>query len=375
VGAFRVKVAYVSQGYSPHDRRFLNALAANGVDVFHFQFEGRVTELRGTDPACQCINVGEFPSNLRDEGVGLILGGHFDDCGIQIVLCGPLHTIGAFIARNVRCVMVQISHAYDVLLDAAASDENLASIRAAIGAADGLFVDCEAVLEECRMIGPIPQELPILNIPWGIELQRTKTKTSARKDLLPREGWGDESVVLLSIRSLEEIYQLDQLLLFFREAKKEHHNIRLVLVGGGSLKDELHRLIEELGLAKDVCTPGWITESELSQYFEAADVYISTAKCDGSSISLLQAMNSGVVSMVNRVGGNVDWVEHGENGWLFDMNLGSFLRCLDECITSRSQWAEIRSRASELVHNRADWQKNSKALVAYLDGILVGASG
>ena len=271
--------------------------------------------------------------------------------------------------------MVQISHAYDVLLEAAASNENLASIRAAIGVADGLFVDCEAVLEECRMIGPIPKELPILNIPWGIELQRTKTKTSARKDLLAREGWGDESVVLLSIRSLEEIYQLDQLLLFFREAKKEHHNIRLALVGGGSLKDELHRLIEKLGLAKDVCTPGWITESELPQYFEAADVYISTAKCDGSSISLLQAMNSGVVSMVNRVGGNVDWVEHGENGWLFDMNLGSFLCCLDECITSRSQWAEISSRASELVHNRADWQKNSKALVTYLDGILIGASG
>lgn len=374
MGAFRVKVAYVSQGYSPHDRRFLNALAENGVDVFHFQFEGRVTELRGTVSVCQHVDVGKLSSDALDVGVGLKLEGQFNDCGIQVVLCGPLHTVGAFIARNVRCVLVQISHAYDVLLESYASDEKRASICEAIGSADGLFVDCEAVLEECRKVCSIPGDLPILNIPWGIDLQRNKTKTSVREDLFTREGWDDDSVVLLSIRSWEEIYQLDQLLLFIREAKKKYHSIKLVLAGNGSLKNELNRLIEEYELAKDVCTPGWITESELCHHFEAADVYISTAKCDGSSISLLQAMDSGAVSMVNRVGGNVDWVEHGANGWLFDMHLDSFLRCLDECLASRSQWDEIRSRASELVHNRADWQKNAKALVAYLDEVLVEAS-
>jgi len=374
VGAFRVKVAYVSQGYSPHDRRFLNALAANGVDVFHFQFEGRVTELRGTVSVCQHVDVGELPSNTLDDGVGLKLKGQFNDYGIQIVLCGPLHSVGAFIARNVKCVIVQIAHAYDVLLEAHASVENMTLIREAIGSADGLFVDCEAVLDECRKVCSIPGGVPILNIPWGIDLQRYKTKTSVREDLFTREGWGDDSVVLLSIRSWEEIYQLDQLLLFIREAKKRHHNIKLVLAGNGSLKNELNRLIEEYRLAKDVCTPGWITESELCHHFEAADVYISTAKCDGSSISLLQAMDSGAVSMVNRVGGNVDWVEHGANGWLFDMNLDSFLRCLDECLASRSQWDEIRLRASELVHNRGDWQKNSKTLVAFLDEVLGGDS-
>lgn len=366
----RIRIAYLSQGYSPHDRRFLEAFIDHGVESYFLQFEGRVSELRPVSAKVSQISLGSLPATDQEEKRGDELEGLLQEAQIDLLLCGPLHTVGGFVARNVNFPTVQISHGYDVFLESEKSEANRLSIVEALKTADGLFVDCDSVLKKCHEIGIIPDQTKILNIPWGIGLSADENRICAERENLPEFECEEESLVLLSIRSWEEGYQIEKLLLLFKEAKLRHPEIKLILAGDGSLRGGIKKLIEEYKLIKDVYTPGWVTESELIPFFRASDLYLSTAACDGSSISLLQAMEQGSIPLLNKVGGNNDWVKHGFNGWLFDMNVTSFCEAIEASISRRKNWVDMKKNSLDLVKTQADWSVNSEVLVQYLKTLI-----
>lgn len=75
----------------------------------------------------------------------------------------------------------------------------------------------------------------------------------------------------------------------------------LVLVGGGSASASLHRLAHELGIAEHVRFLGYRTDS--ANCYRAFDVFTLSSHSEGTSISLLEAMSSGVCPVVTAVGG------------------------------------------------------------------------
>ncbi len=49
----------------------------------------------------------------------------------------------------------------------------------------------------------------------------------------------------------------------------------------------------------------------------AADLYMSASHTDGSSVSLMEAMACGLPCAVSSIAGNQEWVQTGEQGWVF----------------------------------------------------------
>lgn len=59
---------------------------------------------------------------------------------------------------------------------------------------------------------------------------------------------------------------------------------------------------------------GWVTRDEVVRWMDRADVYLQTSLWEGLPVSVLQAMASGLPSVVTDVVGNRDAVQHGYSG-------------------------------------------------------------
>ena len=59
-----------------------------------------------------------------------------------------------------------------------------------------------------------------------------------------------------------------------------------------------------------------ISQERLPDYFRAADLYVSCSLSDGSSVSLFEAMATGLPVVVTEAPGNHEWVLTSDNGWL-----------------------------------------------------------
>jgi glycosyltransferase involved in cell wall biosynthesis len=94
----------------------------------------------------------------------------------------------------------------------------------------------------------------------------------------------------------------------------EVDDVDLVLAGDGQLRSELERQVAELGITPRVHFLG--VRRDVPNLLRAADVFALTSVSEGASITVLEAMASGVPSVVTDVGGNPELVRQGRDGLL-----------------------------------------------------------
>jgi glycosyltransferase involved in cell wall biosynthesis len=111
---------------------------------------------------------------------------------------------------------------------------------------------------------------------------------------------------------------LDILLEVAALLKVRSPGIRFVLVGdlAGGRGDELLRHRAALGLAQDVIVTGF--RSDVDRALAAFDVYALTSRSEGFSISLIEAMASGLPVVSTRCGGPEHIVDDGVTGLLVE---------------------------------------------------------
>jgi glycosyltransferase involved in cell wall biosynthesis len=90
----------------------------------------------------------------------------------------------------------------------------------------------------------------------------------------------------------------------------------LNLAGTGSLKDELVRLTQELKLENDVKFLG--ARSDIPDLLYQNDIWVMSSKWEGLSISMLEAMASGIPIVATDVGSNSEVIENNINGSLVE---------------------------------------------------------
>ena len=176
-------------------------------------------------------------------------------------------------------------------------------------------------------------------------------------------GW-ENDFVLISTRAWEPLYGLDVLIDGFIEVARSEVNLRLLLLGVGSLELVIHSKLENAGMLDRVHFAGQVDYDDLPDYYRSADLYISASYSDGSSISLLEAMACGVPALVSDIPGNREWVTPGKEGWLF---IKGDPKSLSEGILlshrNRKELYEMAEAARHLTEKRANWQENFTSLL------------
>ncbi len=360
-----MRILYFSRDYTPHDYRFLTSLAQTEHEVFYLRLErrGHMQEDRALPEKVRVVQwAGGMGAARLSHALRLLasLRRALRKIKPDLIHAGPIQTVGLLAALSGFCPLVSMSWGSDLMQDADKNAWYRWATRFTLRRTDVLFVDCEAVRQKAIGFG-YPAER-IVTFPWGVDLEQF----SPKKDddaLRARAGWQD-AFVLLHLRSWEPVYGVDVLARGFVLAAQQRPDLRLFLLGGGSLAGKVRRIFMDGGVLDYVHFAGQVSQAELPKYHRAADLYLSASHSDGSSVSLMEALASGVPALVSNIPGNREWVTPGENGWQFeDGNPEALARGILQAMDQREKLVELGRAARRLAEQRANWPENFKCLL------------
>jgi glycosyltransferase involved in cell wall biosynthesis len=378
-----VRILYFSRDYTPHDHRFLTAMTEAGLQVFFLRLEqrSRQTEDRALPAGVELVRPDwdKKPAPFRWIDLParvLELRRILRTIEPDVIHAGPIQTcayIAALAGDRSGAPLVSMSWGSDLLVDAHKNSWMRNLTRFALRRSDWLLGDCRAVQDAAVEAFGFPAE-HITLFPWGVDLQRFHPPS--REGLPPSSPVGRVSLpasypgdfVVLSLRSWEPIYGVDVVIKGFARAAAVEPRLRLMLLSGGSLALQIQRMIEQNGLRDRVHLGGQVSQTDLPRFYQAADLYLSASQSDGSSISLLEALASGLPALVSDIPGNREWVQPGEQGWLFpagdpDALAQGLLRAAILSVDDPQIMARMRAASRRLAEERADWSKNAPKLI------------
>jgi glycosyltransferase involved in cell wall biosynthesis len=235
---------------------------------------------------------------------------------------------------------------------------------------DHIHCDAEYVKYKIKQDYNI-EDKKISVFPRGIDLKlfTPLDKNTCRKQLEIEQ----KKFAVIFNRYFEAVYGINSLLEGYRIFASDKEDVLLLLLSSGSLKSMVLRFIEDNGLTSKVKFVGKIPNTRMPVYLGASDIYISTSKTDGSSLSLLEAMATGLGVIVTDVPAIKEWVSEA-NGIMVQRNSpNSISGALEEYYKDR-QLAQIHGKRSiAITKEKADWDKNYLKLKEIYAGIIGSA--
>ena len=354
-----MRVLYFSRDYTPHDHRFLSALAGTGHDVFYLRLERGPRQVEDRPVPSKITQIqwrgGKERFHWRSlPGYLLSLKRLIRRIKPDLIHAGPIQDVGLLAALSGFKPLLIMSWGFDLMQDA---DRNAAYrwiTRYVLRKAAVFTSDCEATREKAVNFGVPPQRTVVF--PWGVDL----TTFSPRSEQRSSKG----HFVVLCNRSWEPRYGVDVLARAFVAVSKQRRDVDLYLVGDGSQRAHICRILEDGGVRTRVTFAGHVANKDLRRWYHRADLYVSPSHVDGSSVSLLEAMACGLPVLVSDIPANKEWVTEGENGWLFCDGDANHLA--EKILAAIAQWEtlpRVGQSSRRVAELRADWKKNAEALM------------
>lgn len=182
--------------------------------------------------------------------------------------------------------------------------------------ADLITCDAEHVKRVMIRFGVPEDKIIIIN--FGVETDRycPGPKDDKLTSMLNITG----SPVIISLRSLKEIYDVQSLVESAPDVLKEFPNAIFIIAGDGPLKQVLINRAKELGIIENMRFVGNVDSNQMPSYLRLADIYVSTALSDaGIASSTAEAMAVGLPVVITDFGDNPEWVKHGDSGFLIPL--------------------------------------------------------
>lgn len=349
-----MKILYFSKDYTTHDHRFLTVLAKSEYEVFYLRLEQENTPFEDR-PLPSEVQIIHWEDEVRTpRALKKILKFLKPD----VVHAGPLQECAFLVAKTGFSPLVSMSWGSDILVTADENEEMRQKTLLTLKKSSILIGDCEAVRQKAISLN-FPDDAIVI-FPWGIDLVRFSPVK--RHDLRMRWAW-DDAFVIYHSRSWEPIYGVDALAKGFVMAANQRPELRLLMLGGGSMVHHIRGIFQQGGVLEKVHFTGRVSQDKLPEYYQNADLYVSASHSDGSSVSLMEALGCGLPVLVSDIFGNREWVRD-DLGWLFEVdNPRAIADGMIRAYDLREDLASYGKIARQVAEERADWQKNSTLLL------------
>ncbi|GKM05159.1 group 1 glycosyl transferase [Klebsiella variicola] len=120
----------------------------------------------------------------------------------------------------------------------------------------------------------------------------------------------ESNITILNVGGLRP--QKDPVLFSKLSAKLSSEKIKFVWIGDGD--EDIKRQLTDSG----TLVTGWLQQDQVLAYYKNADIFLSTSQWEGLPVAMIEAMASMNCVVANACDGNVDLIEDGLNGLLFD---------------------------------------------------------
>jgi len=179
---------------------------------------------------------------------------------------------------------------------------------------------------------------PISVVRPGVETQ-PHTKDSTNKEV---------SNNILSVGAMIPMKNYSTLLKAFHSLPRQYRSrVKLQIVGGGPLENEIRSLAHKLNL-KNVVFRSEISEQRLNSYYANCSFVIHLALNEPFGLVPVEAAFYGKPSIVSNNGGTSEFVIHGENGLLVNSHdLNEIVNAMEYLIKDKKLVTEMGFKAKE----------------------------
>jgi len=184
-------------------------------------------------------------------------------------------------------------------------------------------------------------------IPNGVEIKGLRERT--------------KKVDIVAVSRIVKWKQLDLLI-----RSLSGTNLKCRIIGDGPELDSLKTLSRELGVQVEFC--GQKSGPEIDELMMESSVFVQASSYEGQSFSLLKAMSIGIPCIVSPIKANLDVIEIGESGMVFNaMNPAQIRSDLINLLANQALLLRLGSGAKKRATDYFDEQKNFQK---YLDLII-----
>lgn len=168
-----------------------------------------------------------------------------------------------------------------------------------------------------------------------------------------------QSHTVISLRSLEPVYNIETLIKAVPLVLKQVPQARFVIAGRGSEEENLKKLAQDLGVLKRIDFVGLISQDKLPEYLRASDIYVSTSLSDaGIASSTAEAMACGLACIITDFGDNKEWIKDGESGFLMPLRDYKFLaEKIVFLLKNSEKRVELGSNARKVIEEKNNYYK------------------
>lgn len=318
------KTLYLCDGISIHDKNFIKSLSEKiELDVLDLQDIGSANP---TDEI-HCRNP-------------------------KSIIVTPIDHLLEFVPKNFQGSLIGISLAYD--LNEIHTEQEKQDMMLKLSRLNGIVVDSEFTRK--KLIKEFCYEGKILKIVYGIKTN--KREINEEKNFKLNQ--------IIVTRTWTPIHNNELILEAFLNLKSKHdlsitfikpHDSNLII--NEAFKHQLEsdgvKFIEPM------------SNIALRQLLPNYGVYISASTSDGTSISLLEAMDANRICLVSDYPSNREIVVDGENGFLFENgNKRSLMqKILEIQALSMEEVRVIGTNAGLTVTKLANWEHHSRSLIEF----------
>ncbi|MEZ0395245.1 MAG: glycosyltransferase [Anaerolineales bacterium] len=354
-----MRILYLSLDYTPHDHRFLSALAETDHQVFYVRLQRgpRQTEDRPVPAGIEQVRWagGRGPFAWRDlPRLTLSLRAVLRRLRPDLIHAGPIQTCGLLATLTGFRPRLIMSWGFDLLEDCDRNAWWRWATRFVLRRASYFISDSQVTRQRAVAFGMDPARTAVF--PWGVDLRHFAPSPA------PRRASG--GFTLFCNRAWEPRYGVDLLARAFVRAARQRPDLHLLLLSDGSQGAQIRQILEQGGVSERVTFAGQISQTRLPRFYHMADLYLSPAHVDGSSVSLLEAMACGLPCLVSDIPTNREWVEDGLNGWLFpDGDAQALAAKILQAAADRRALRRLGQAARRTVEARADWKTGFQTLL------------
>ncbi len=153
--------------------------------------------------------------------------------------------------------------------------------------------------------------------------------------------------------------------------------VKLLIVGSGTLEQELKALVDHHDLDENVVFAGSLPNQKLPELYASADIFIAPSieaeggDKEGLPVTLMEAMSSGCVVIATDLEGNRDLIDQGKNGLLVRQKSSEDIAAaIIETLKDESSFSKIGNPARKRAIRHYDWNVIAQKYDEIIKGML-----
>jgi glycosyltransferase involved in cell wall biosynthesis len=242
--------------------------------------------------------------------------------------------------------------------------------KKALNKAKKIIVTSTALKNE--LVSKLPEtKEKVKIIPIGLDTDKFKPTRKASELASKYKG-----KILLTIGRLSEQKGIQYLLRALHHVIGENPTVKLLIIGEGSYREELVRIIRELGLEKQVIFVGAVPHERIADYLSVADIFVFPSLSDkrfgteAFGVVLLEALATKTPVVATNIGGIRDIIKHKKNGMLVEQkNAEQLGKAINYLFGNQEEAKRLGEEGYRFVRRHFDWNLIARELEQAYDKV------